>query len=344
MDPELFLYSRRMIRELGWTGVLMIEYKCDKKSGKKNFMEINGRFWGSLPLAIKSGVDFPSLLYSLLVEGRTTRLPSYRTDIFCRNLKDFYRVVRRHRTGIGSKPASSTKWNQIRDGIRNISQGREFIDDFLGNDPTPGIMGWFVLGAPYIIGLLKRVRRQLYRLRYRGALSPNDAIQKSMIELIRQKPRVLILCTGNVIRSPFAGAVLNNLLEEDNSRGIQIETAGVATRGGRSPHPYVQLAAAKEGLSVVGRGSTSLTQELVDWSGAILVMDLSNYIAVRRRFDSAVDKMCFLGVFSRGESEEVEIPDPQGLDREVFSDVFSQIKDSCVGLTFLLNDAAKDES
>lgn len=40
----------------------MVEYKRDLRTGRTVLMEVNGRFWGSLQLAIDSGVDFPRLL------------------------------------------------------------------------------------------------------------------------------------------------------------------------------------------------------------------------------------------------------------------------------------------
>ena len=57
----------RLLDELGWHGVAMVEFKHDERDGVPKLMEINGRFWGSLQLAIDAGVDFPSLL----VEGVT---------------------------------------------------------------------------------------------------------------------------------------------------------------------------------------------------------------------------------------------------------------------------------
>ena len=42
--------------------VAMVEYKLDAATGTAYLMEINGRFWGSLQLAIDAGVDFPLLL------------------------------------------------------------------------------------------------------------------------------------------------------------------------------------------------------------------------------------------------------------------------------------------
>jgi len=61
-DAALVDRSTRLLRGLGWKGVAMVEYKVDAVTGTPYLMEINGRFWGSLQLAIDAGVDFPALL------------------------------------------------------------------------------------------------------------------------------------------------------------------------------------------------------------------------------------------------------------------------------------------
>lgn len=62
MDEALLQDSLRLLAEFGWSGVAMVEYKRDSVTGEPVLMEINGRFWGSLQLAIDAGVDFPRLL------------------------------------------------------------------------------------------------------------------------------------------------------------------------------------------------------------------------------------------------------------------------------------------
>ena len=62
LDPALLDASRRLLEAFDWSGVAMIEYKLDAATGTPYLMEINGRFWGSLQLAIDAGVDFPTLL------------------------------------------------------------------------------------------------------------------------------------------------------------------------------------------------------------------------------------------------------------------------------------------
>ena len=52
-----------ILSKIRFQGVAMVEFKEDPTTGKAIFLEINPRFWGSLPLAIKSGVDFPTLLW-----------------------------------------------------------------------------------------------------------------------------------------------------------------------------------------------------------------------------------------------------------------------------------------
>jgi predicted ATP-grasp superfamily ATP-dependent carboligase len=47
------------VRELGWTGVALVEFK---KGDDYRLIEVNPRFWGSLPLATRAGVNFPHLL------------------------------------------------------------------------------------------------------------------------------------------------------------------------------------------------------------------------------------------------------------------------------------------
>jgi biotin carboxylase len=76
-DSELSRQSERLLADLAWTGVAMVEFRRTP-DGRPVLMEVNPRLWGSLQLAIHSGVDFPSLMIALrrgepipAVEART---------------------------------------------------------------------------------------------------------------------------------------------------------------------------------------------------------------------------------------------------------------------------------
>jgi len=81
IDPALSAAGRRLLKELNWQGVAMIECKRDE-AGRHVFMEVNGRLWGSLQLAIDAGVDFPALLVACAL-GRKVRpkMANYRIGV-----------------------------------------------------------------------------------------------------------------------------------------------------------------------------------------------------------------------------------------------------------------------
>src|SRR6185503_12080629 len=49
--------------------------------GDAVLMEINGRFWGSLQLAMDAGVDFPALLVDAALGRRTTPVTAWRSGV-----------------------------------------------------------------------------------------------------------------------------------------------------------------------------------------------------------------------------------------------------------------------
>ena len=63
--PQIMELGLSLLRALKWVGVAMAEFKVDPRDGIPKLMEINPRFWGSLHLAIISGVDFPYLILKM---------------------------------------------------------------------------------------------------------------------------------------------------------------------------------------------------------------------------------------------------------------------------------------
>lgn len=80
-DPVLESLGTRLLRSLNWHGVAMVEFKKDSRSGEYRLMEINPKFWGSLDLAIASGVDFPFLAARMALEGDVEPVMSYRSGV-----------------------------------------------------------------------------------------------------------------------------------------------------------------------------------------------------------------------------------------------------------------------
>jgi predicted ATP-grasp superfamily ATP-dependent carboligase len=125
LSSELFASSARLLRALRWDGVAMVEYKENRVSGVPELMEVNGRFWGSLQLAIDSGVDFPSLLASVALGGQPAPITSYaigtRTRWVLGDLDHLIARLTRSREKLGLGPTAPSR----------ARAGVAFLRDFL---------------------------------------------------------------------------------------------------------------------------------------------------------------------------------------------------------------------
>jgi predicted ATP-grasp superfamily ATP-dependent carboligase len=81
LDAELVRQSEQLLRALDWEGAAMVEYKRDRRDGRAKLMEVNGRFWGSLQLAVDAGLDFPLLVYRLALGEDVAPAMAYRAGV-----------------------------------------------------------------------------------------------------------------------------------------------------------------------------------------------------------------------------------------------------------------------
>lgn len=89
LDPVLLDHATRLVKAMDWTGLAMIEFKSGHAGDR--LMEINGRPWGSIPLAIRAGVDFAADYVAMLTSPDGTVDPPgpapYEVGVVARNLR-----------------------------------------------------------------------------------------------------------------------------------------------------------------------------------------------------------------------------------------------------------------
>lgn len=87
--------SVALLQRIGWEGVAMVEYRLDSTTGKACLMEINGRFWGSFPLAVHCRANFALLSYALQGRHQMPVLPPLSGPVRCRMVAtELKRLVR----------------------------------------------------------------------------------------------------------------------------------------------------------------------------------------------------------------------------------------------------------
>ena len=76
-DHRLMELGRAILEELAWHGPADIEFKHDPADGRYKLIEINPRFWGSIDLSIRVGMDFPGMVRDYVLGEPVRPVPSY---------------------------------------------------------------------------------------------------------------------------------------------------------------------------------------------------------------------------------------------------------------------------
>lgn len=84
-DLKMRHYATSVIEALEWTGPAMVEF-MRTPDDEYYLIEVNGRYWGSVPFAIESGFDIPWLHYRQLRGETIDQSRSYRTDFLQQRL------------------------------------------------------------------------------------------------------------------------------------------------------------------------------------------------------------------------------------------------------------------
>jgi len=140
---------------------------------------------------------------------------------------------------------------------------------------------------------------------------------------------VLVMCHGNICRSPYAAARLGSELARSEHGAIRIESAGFAEWGRRCPPFAVEVAAAL-GLDLSDHRSEQVGRAGVARADLIVVMDGFQEWALRGLFGRDVRDVLILGDLDPEPIEPRMIEDPIEQPKEVFERCYSRIN-RCVG-------------
>lgn len=144
--------------------------------------------------------------------------------------------------------------------------------------------------------------------------------------------RVLLVCTGNVCRSPMAEGLLRKMLRDRAQHGeVVVESAGTfAAQGAPASTDAVDVAAAS-GVDLRGHVARSLTARLVGRADLILTMEPEHGDRVLRAFPDAAGKTHLITTFGDPLGDPLGIADPIGQGREVYDETFRSIEASLRG-------------
>lgn len=140
-DETLLEKSRALLERFRWQGVAMIEYKVDATTGRPYLMEVNGRFWGSLQLAIDAGVDFPAMLVATALGENVTPQRTYKIGVRSRwwwgQIDHLIGRARRRPTAYSLPPGTSSASRVLGELLLGPFRRQDYEEILWWNDPGP---------------------------------------------------------------------------------------------------------------------------------------------------------------------------------------------------------------
>lgn len=143
--------------------------------------------------------------------------------------------------------------------------------------------------------------------------------------------KVLMVCLGNICRSPMAEGILIHKINQRNL-AIEVDSAGTGNyHVGEHPDSRAIATAKKFGIDISGliaRQFTSIDFSIFDW---ILVMDSSNAKNVLELASSDEDKSKVKMFLEFSDRKDKNVPDPWFGNNNGFVDVFKMLEVACEG-------------
>jgi protein-tyrosine-phosphatase len=124
---------------------------------------------------------------------------------------------------------------------------------------------------------------------------------------------ILIVCTGNICRSPMAQGLLAHALsaQPEPLRNLKVISAGVAARTGEPISENSVTALKKVGIDISHLQSTGLNQQMLDNALVVFGMTESHRAIIRQRARPAPDRLHLFREFLPAPAAH-EIGDPYG--------------------------------
>lgn len=133
--------------------------------------------------------------------------------------------------------------------------------------------------------------------------------------------RVLVLCHGNICRSPFAAVLLAARLPQ-----LEVRSGGLQAANGDPADATAARCAQRRGISLAAHRSARVNAESLGWADLVLVMQGSHVAEIERAWPQFGPRVRLLGDFLA--DPPYLLPDPWGKEEAVFERVFTRLADA----------------
>lgn len=331
VDPGLLEHSRKLLAAAKWHGVAMVEWKRDPETGAAWLMEVNGRFWGSLPLACAAGADFPGYLFDLLVEKkRPDPAQKPRPGIICRKLwfDAFWFIEVMRRTDPSPLIRWPSRWSAIQDLCLFLHPSHRFDVQSLF-DPRPGWLDF----RRTIRDVWSRFSIHFRKQKLRNLMADLRRDRAALEARVRSARRIVFLCYGNINRSILAERAFKSVF---HGQDVSCSSCGFHPEENRPADPAMVAAASVHAVDLSDAKSRRVRHDILADADLVCAMDISHLLRIAEEYPDSIKKTVLLGVFAARPDVSLEIADPYGGSPAAYEKAAREVVESVRGLSDLI--------
>lgn len=267
LSPRLLAWTRTLAGAAGLSGVAMFEFRRNPATDEHVLLEVNPRFWGSLPLALAAGADFPAMLHDLHRGRPVGSQPDYAVGLVRSDLLGEYsRLVGRIEQASGAAPRLAAAVAAA-GGLARLLRPTEF-DSWADDDPEP----FFEERRTVMARLRSAAARRLESPGPWRSLRVRRHLRRALHSVGTGPLRLLVVDDANLSRGPFAEHLLRDRVAAGHG-AVEIASAGTLPVEDRAPSAEATAAAARFGVDISRHRSRSLTSGALLAASAVIVFD-----------------------------------------------------------------------
>ena len=336
LDPALLEAAEQMCRQTQLTGVAMFEFRRNE-ADQWILVEVNARFWGSLPLAVYAGVDFPKMYVDYMVTNQPPqrKVLQYRSVTARALTADIYEMKREFELFSDTRGTSIAR-KYLLGRLLQIGQviiPKETIDSLQWHDMKPFLAECSALFRTLVLAKLRKTRVLIRYRRYKT--------QRQLALLFKRNPRrrILFVCYGNIMRSPFAAAYFQDSAAQQHI-SLRWDSFGFHLIEQRSCPQSAFQAAQRLGEDLTCHQSKWLSQLDIRETDIVIYFDRQNYSKLHAYYQ-VNHAFCAADLLDNQFPKLADIDDPYGRSIEGVEECYRKISNSVTRLLTIYKEAVQ---